>query len=227
MINSSELRAGNFVNDRSGKQIRIDWFERDKVCMKMEVNGQEVHPLTEYFEDLKPITLTKEWLYGTEFTEVHEGTFEAYWQSNPCSSTIIRIMFNDSGYWVIFQTDGNRDRGVNCGTFQYVHELQNIFSDITRGAKTLIINKYKKGDWVYIKKMLLIHEVIVRLIPAGECNDYPFIGQIREIYEVKQDLSFHSYLLAVIGDHVYNLTELIKLFAIREATNEEIESVKK
>ena len=67
MIQPKELKIGNFVKDRGNKQLRIDWFEKDKVCMKQVVEGHEVHPMTEYFEDLLPIEVNDQWLLDLGF----------------------------------------------------------------------------------------------------------------------------------------------------------------
>ena len=55
MIQSNELRIGNYVFDRGGKVLRIDFFEylengySCKFGQKIGVDGWgEVHPLTEY-----------------------------------------------------------------------------------------------------------------------------------------------------------------------------------
>jgi len=70
MIQPNELRLGNYVQDRGGKVLKIDTFETThngeeyvlKVGQRMFVNGNEVHPLTEYSDYLDPIPLTKDWL---------------------------------------------------------------------------------------------------------------------------------------------------------------------
>lgn len=69
MIEVKQLRIGSLVMDRGGKALRIDWMERDKVCQKMMLHGQEVHPLTEHFEYLQPIPLTEAWLEKLPFVQ--------------------------------------------------------------------------------------------------------------------------------------------------------------
>lgn len=73
MIQANELRINDYILDRSGKLLRVDWLERDKVCMKMEINGQEVHPMTDYFEYLQPIPLTEELLLECGSTSTVKG----------------------------------------------------------------------------------------------------------------------------------------------------------
>ena len=69
-MNARELRIGNLITDRAGKTLRIDWFERDKVCQRNEVNGVEVHPITEDIELCRPIPLTEEWLKRAGYEKV-------------------------------------------------------------------------------------------------------------------------------------------------------------
>jgi hypothetical protein len=61
MSSESELPVwvskGKFFHDRGGKILRVDYIEDDKICMKMQVSGQEVHPLTEYFDFIKRIEI--------------------------------------------------------------------------------------------------------------------------------------------------------------------------
>lgn len=68
-MKASELRIGNIVNVPREDQspFRIDFFEylydNDcKVAKRSFIGETEVHPLTWYFIDLKPIPLTEEWL---------------------------------------------------------------------------------------------------------------------------------------------------------------------
>lgn len=68
MINANELRLGNFVKDRGGKVIRIDFLEHiqngydTKFGQLIFLEGNEVHPMTEYTDYAEPIPLTEEWL---------------------------------------------------------------------------------------------------------------------------------------------------------------------
>lgn len=68
MINANELRIGNWVKDRGGKNIRIDFFEHLQIgydCKFGMINSVSddygpLHPLTEYTNFAKPIPLTPE-----------------------------------------------------------------------------------------------------------------------------------------------------------------------
>lgn len=69
-MEAKELRIGNYVKDRSGKTLRIDWWENiNKVCMDINIGGTQVHPLTEYPELCNPIQITREWLLNLGFKE--------------------------------------------------------------------------------------------------------------------------------------------------------------
>jgi len=113
MINVSEIRLGNYYQDRGGKILRVDFVEylesgrSTKFGEKMYLNDEEVHPMTEYSDCANPIELTKEWLIKLGFKP-----FCKDFQKN---SIIIH----------------SRKRGYVINTkipiVKYVHQLQNIY----------------------------------------------------------------------------------------------------
>ena len=68
MIQSNEIRIGNYFLDRGGKVLLIDHWEcKDKVSTKQQFveSGDKsfpLHPMTEQVEYLQPIKLTEDWL---------------------------------------------------------------------------------------------------------------------------------------------------------------------
>jgi len=84
-MKAQELRIGNLVFDRGGKIICVDYFERDKVCMKMGeydtglefMPKSELHPLTEEITYCNPIPLTEEWFVKFGF-EKHQWKNELW-----------------------------------------------------------------------------------------------------------------------------------------------------
>ncbi len=116
MINKLELRHGNYVLDRAGKTLRIDWFERDKVCFKQELEGVEVHPLTESFSYLEPITLTEEILLKCD--ELND------------------LFMRDKIGFVVFKNTYAYQFVVK--DYRYLHQLQNLYFELAN--KELEIN---------------------------------------------------------------------------------------
>lgn len=122
MIKSNELRIGNFVHDRGGKVIRIDFFEHlekgfdCKFGQKIFIEGEEVHPMTEYSDYANPIPLTEEWLLRFGF-EVN-NTESWYYKGNFRWSKVGR-------YWLWFGIPMHND------LFKHVHQLQNLYFALT------------------------------------------------------------------------------------------------
>lgn len=117
MINVEELSIGNLI-DNHGKIITVDIDTLKKV---------RAFPLR-----YKPVLLTREMLMETEFIEVHDGTFEIYHAAHSCSYITIRIMFNRFGFWFILEGYDPEKSGVNCGSFSYVHEFQNLYKNLCK-----------------------------------------------------------------------------------------------
>lgn len=123
MIDVKDLMVGNYVLDRGGKTLRIDYFEQDKVCMEIEgsyLNPYPLHPLTEYFEYLQPIILSEEILLKCGFENKIKGNY--------CHKEFTKLYVNI----------GN-SIGINFGNkngilkfVDYLHELQNIFWILTK-----------------------------------------------------------------------------------------------
>lgn len=117
--------------DRGGKVLRIDWMERDKVCQRMELHGQEVHPLTETMLYLQPIVITEKIIKHLDFEEVdieEEGRFfkgkSKIWfiriiDDIICCSKDITAFCDESNTYSI------------VGDLKYVHQLQNLYYALT------------------------------------------------------------------------------------------------
>lgn len=125
MVQGKEIRIGNYLKDRSGKILRVDFIEYvengfdTKFGQKMFVEGQEVHRITEYSDYANPIELSGEWLEKLGFDlvvkEGNQGEFRIY-QLN-------EITYNTNhGWWWKHQLTVQP---------KYVHELQNLFFAIT------------------------------------------------------------------------------------------------
>ena len=123
MIDSKDLMIGGFVLDRGGKTLRIDYFEKDKVCMELYIGSYfPVHPLTEYFDYLQPIPLTEQILFKCGFI---------YFEF---SNSYQLDTIHGFSFW------GRVNDGFNCycqseefgTTFNFLHELQNRFYSLTK-----------------------------------------------------------------------------------------------
>ena len=112
-MKTTELRLGNLVYDRSGKLLRIDWWENiNKVCMDMNIGGTQVHPLTEYPEFCKPIPLTEEWLLKFGFFKNDDLFYIGE----------IGLYLDGNIWW---------NKELINGDCEYIHQLQNLYFALT------------------------------------------------------------------------------------------------
>jgi len=141
-MKASELRLGNYVNVPNSKQcpFRIDAFEHCsekfiKVAKEVKLNGFEVHPLTWYGGDLKPIPLTEEWLLKFGFKHQNKYDLESNLYSKKLKSEY---------YFTIY----SKTETLDFKTFHpinfvfdikidFVHQLQNLYFALTGEELTL------------------------------------------------------------------------------------------
>lgn len=132
-----DLSKGNYVLDRGGKLLLIDWFEcGDKICMEsiLEVNGiqHKVHPYTELIQFAKPIELSDEWYVRLGFEKDRNGHWWKGWVTG-------YLEFIEGGMGYYYPQVGQspemsfqKEQIVTLCRIKYVHELQNLWYWITR-----------------------------------------------------------------------------------------------
>ena len=124
MIQANELRIGNWILDRGGKQWQIDcWEAPNKVAAKSPYMGELFekpiygHPLTEEVEFLQPIPLTPEILEKCGFIMVKED----FWQK--LNVTIILTKDGNNLCFVYVEEILNAPKSL--------HQLQNLYFALT------------------------------------------------------------------------------------------------
>lgn len=130
-MKANELRIGNLILDRGEKVLRVDWFEREKICMKMVIRGTEVHPLTEEVKHLHPIPLTEEMLLKCGFENRSIGS--DFWFE--CNEIII------GGRGKSFYPSVSGESGLEAYGYEIksLHQLQNLFFILTGQELTVNI----------------------------------------------------------------------------------------
>lgn len=124
MIDVKELRVGNYVLDRVGKIIRIDFFEylRDGYDCKFGqlnyFNDIEMHALTEYSNYANPIPLTEDILLKCGFIQ----------SSNIFTYKSFVLEIYDETQKAIWWRD--RYLGI-CQRLGGLHQLQNLYFSLT------------------------------------------------------------------------------------------------
>ena len=119
-MNANELRIGNWVYNKKGKILRIDWWgDTNNIYMNRTLAGAAIRPMTENASDATPIPLTEEWLQKLGLTRTGHNEYDD------------AIYATDGNVWILQDKDTKKfyldqyDREI-----KYVHQLQNIFLDV-------------------------------------------------------------------------------------------------
>jgi hypothetical protein len=134
MIKGNELRLGNFVKDRGEKTIKIDFIEYvregydTKFGQFMFVEGEEVHPMTEYSDYANPIPLTEKWLLEFGFILYSTGSLCKH-LNNDDSYLAIDLKYGN-GVWLNINQEGI-ENSIKLLHIKNVHELQNLYYSLT------------------------------------------------------------------------------------------------
>jgi len=131
-LKANELRIGNWIADRGGKQWQIDhWESMNKVSAKTPVSMcmgilMEGHPLTEYVDYLKPIPLTEDWLIRFGGKPLKNG----YWISiTNLRGELHFETFNHTDE--IVTTIKSQFSDLILDRIKYVHTFQNLYFALT------------------------------------------------------------------------------------------------
>jgi hypothetical protein len=149
MIQANELRIGDWIADRGGKEWQIEsWECSNKVSAKEpEFNlpsfSFRVHPMTEYVDYLQPIPITEEWLLKAGFElydyepneegdEFPDFIYMSY-KITPPEKLYYYTITNtpeDGGYFDFCIKVQFADY-VMLSSIQHVHQLQNLYFALT------------------------------------------------------------------------------------------------
>lgn len=138
MIQGKEIRIGNYLKDRNGKILRVDFIEYvengfdTKFGQKMFVEGQEVHPMTEYSDYAEPIKLSEEWLEKFSFVKTDDYIDIVYYEPKDRGNRTYYVCFDHDvisfGLRVFRNCTSLLYDDVNL---QYVHQFQNLYYALT------------------------------------------------------------------------------------------------
>jgi hypothetical protein len=128
MINDEDLKVGNYITDADGDIIRLN-----EIYLK-KIKGTKNIPMSEG-DFSEAITLDESWLLRFGFNKI-PGTDHVY-RYNITDASILYLNL-DNGERATFFGNGNQlYTQENCK----VHQLQNIFEEITSGIKTLDLSE--------------------------------------------------------------------------------------
>lgn len=122
-MKAQELRLGNYVHDRNGNVIRIDFFEHlengfdCKFGQRQFLNGEQITPLTEYTDHATPIQLNEEWLVKAGANKIDDilDIFEL--------DRFQLFPFYTYGFWKVI----DKETKAYITKVSYIHELQNMY----------------------------------------------------------------------------------------------------
>ena len=110
----------------NGKYKR--WQGSSNPEQKMFVEGQEVHPMTEYSDYAEPIILNEEWLLKLGFTKYSTGSWCKNLK-NDDSYLAIDVKYGN-GTWLNINQEG-QENTIKLIHIKNVHELQNLYYALT------------------------------------------------------------------------------------------------
>lgn len=124
MLNSKDLRLGNFVKDRNGKIIRIDFIEHTQEGYDTKFGEfiDEENVLSEYSDYAQAIPITKDWFIKFGF----KSNNNKFWE------------LGSFGVIINFNIDIYLFGWVGLCKINDVHELQNLYHVLTKKDLILI-----------------------------------------------------------------------------------------
>ena len=138
MIQGKDIRIGNYLKDRGGKTIRVDFIEHvengfdTKFGQKMFIEGQEVHPMTEYTDYTEPIELTPDWMEKLGFEKTDDYGDQVYYEPKDRKNRNFYICFDHDDISFGLVVFGNCTNLIYDDiNLQYVHQFQNLYYALT------------------------------------------------------------------------------------------------
>jgi len=135
MVQGKEIRIGNYLKDRNGKVLRVDFIEyvengfSTKFGQKI-FSEEEGIPMTEYSDYAEPIKLTEEWLQKFGFEKTDDYVDIIYYEQKNRSKRRFYICF-DYDVNVISFGLAVFDNYIPLINLQYVHQFQNLYYALT------------------------------------------------------------------------------------------------
>jgi hypothetical protein len=142
MIKNNTIQLGNFVKDRKGNVIKIDFIEHlengysTKIGMYQEDDDPEFlgfHPLTEYTDFAEPLKISGHWLIKLGFEEIEQDEESKYclYSKNIVDEYYLECHYN-SFEFIFSLRETNRmmpdETFYIPSKFKYVHQLQNFLN---------------------------------------------------------------------------------------------------
>ena len=121
MIKATELRIGNWVNCRMGRDVKVHGIESnwDYVWLN-HLNGAGVYK--DNVDDIDPIPITEDWLLKFGFVE----EFPLTWNKVRNYHQIGLIKFNE--FWTVSIAG---TFGMIEVKYKHIHQLQNLYFALT------------------------------------------------------------------------------------------------
>lgn len=128
-MENREFRLGNFVFDRRGRIIKIDFFEHleNELSCKFGQKKENDIPLVEFTDKANPICVNDEWLIKLGFIKYDQMGENSFWNYSLPNQRCWNIAIFGNDIYVSFGSL-NWD---NCPIIKHVHQLQNLYFALT------------------------------------------------------------------------------------------------
>jgi hypothetical protein len=140
MVQGKEIRIGNYLKDRNGNVLRVDFIEyvKDgfdtKFGQKMTSEEEEFFSMTEYSNYAEPIKLTEEWVQKLGFEKTDDYGDIIYYAPKDRGKRHYYICFDHDVEVISFGLSvlGNCICIIYGGdNLKYVHQFQNLYYALT------------------------------------------------------------------------------------------------
>jgi len=140
MIESKDLRIGNLVNEEVLGDCQVSGISKETVWVEVKnIKSNGSHNLREFHINinfLKPIPLTEEWLLKFGFSKNENDVLQIETTLMPLSITL-SDNYPDEKYKAWVYEDENSSYHIISDNIKYVHQLQNLYFDLTNEELTL------------------------------------------------------------------------------------------
>lgn len=132
MIQVQDLRIGNWVYDGKSTKFPMQVMSMGSDYVYLDFEGNEEDLWESGPEDLQGVPITKEILIKSGFEYVTEFTYELRLPNQIAGHDIIGIIIDSGFVSIAHESKSLIMSRCTCSGVHFVHELQNLFWNITK-----------------------------------------------------------------------------------------------
>lgn len=130
MINTQELRIGNYLQSETGEYLPVEYVMKDVIGLRNNIGGVQKHQINPIFsydiEKIKPIPLTEDILLKCGFVQIAylKNIDENFFLTTDAMGFRLQVEKNhEDGYYIC--------ESLSLNHIKYLHQLQNLYFALT------------------------------------------------------------------------------------------------